>query len=152
MFLVNSRSGLVSATPSGLGREVHHPTGAFLLPKLRNHFAEFLNQSYLKRLGILCPTTCVGLRYGQQMCSLRSFSRKRGITYFMARRPRHHPSALAVVRIFLHHLPTGLNRDFQHPARLPFSVPPSVERTSTGTGILTRFPSPTAFALGLGAD
>ena len=131
---------------------VPSPTGAHHLPKLRCQFAEFLNQSYLKRLGILCPPTCVGLRYGQQTCSLRSVSRKRGITYFMARRPRHHLSALAVVRIFLHHLPTSLNRDFQHPARLPFSVPPSVEHTSTGTGILTRFPSPTAFALGLGAD
>ena len=39
---------------------------AHLLPKLRCQFAEFLNQGYLKRLGILYQPTCVGLRYGHQ--------------------------------------------------------------------------------------
>ncbi|GKT35564.1 hypothetical protein ADUPG1_003008, partial [Aduncisulcus paluster] len=33
----------------------------------------FLNQSSLKRLGLLDPTTCVGLRYGQQMLNLEDF-------------------------------------------------------------------------------
>ena len=33
--------------------KVSHPTGAPLLPKLRDHFAEFLNQSYPNRLRIL---------------------------------------------------------------------------------------------------
>ena len=37
---------------------------AHLLPKLRCYFAEFLNQSSLKRLGIFYLPTCVGLRYG----------------------------------------------------------------------------------------
>ena len=36
-----------------------------LLPKLRGHFAEFLNHSSLVRLGILYLTTCVGLGYGR---------------------------------------------------------------------------------------
>ena len=35
-----------------------------LLPKLRGHFAEFLQHSSLKRLGILYQSTCVGLGYG----------------------------------------------------------------------------------------
>jgi hypothetical protein len=35
-----------------------------LLPKLRGYFAEFLSQSSLDRLGILFPSTSVGLRYG----------------------------------------------------------------------------------------
>ena len=35
-----------------------------LLPKLRGHFAEFLNNSSLARLRILSSSTCVGLRYG----------------------------------------------------------------------------------------
>jgi hypothetical protein len=35
-----------------------------LIPKLRGHFAEFLSWSSLERLGLLAPTTCVGLRYG----------------------------------------------------------------------------------------
>ena len=36
-----------------------------LLPKLRRHFAEFLQRRSLKRLGILYQSTCVGLGYGQ---------------------------------------------------------------------------------------
>ena len=37
---------------------------ATLLPKLRVHFAEFLNVNSLERLRLLIPPTCVGLRYG----------------------------------------------------------------------------------------
>ncbi len=33
-------------------------------PKLRGHFAEFLNESSLAHLSVLHSTTCVGLRYG----------------------------------------------------------------------------------------
>ena len=39
--------------------------GAPLLPKLRGHFAEFLNHNSLDRLSILYLITCVGLGYGQ---------------------------------------------------------------------------------------
>lgn len=38
--------------------------GVTLLPKLRVQFAEFLQRSSLKRLGILYLTTCVGFGYG----------------------------------------------------------------------------------------
>ena len=65
VFLVNSRLALVSAASSGSGREVLHPTKAPLLPKLRGHFAEFLNHGSLDRLGILYLITCVGLGYGR---------------------------------------------------------------------------------------
>jgi len=41
-----------------------HPKVAPLIPKLRGHFAEFLDQISLVHLGILYPPTCVGLRYG----------------------------------------------------------------------------------------
>ena len=44
-----------------------------LLPKLRGHFAEFLNHSYLDRLSILYLTTCVGLGYGPCESSLEAF-------------------------------------------------------------------------------
>ena len=40
---------------------------ALLLPKLRSHFAEFLNNASPVGLGILSPSTCVGLRYGYHM-------------------------------------------------------------------------------------
>ena len=42
-----------------------HIIRAHLLPKLRCYFAEFLLLYSLKRLRILIPSTCVGLRYGQ---------------------------------------------------------------------------------------
>ena len=73
MFLVNSRFPLVSAAPSSSGREVHHPNGALLLPKLRRYFAEFLNHSSPDRLGILYLPTYVGLGYGHQVSSLEAF-------------------------------------------------------------------------------
>ena len=39
-------------------------SGASLLPRLRDHFAEFLGSASPVGLGILSPSTCVGLRYG----------------------------------------------------------------------------------------
>ena len=41
--------------------------GVTLLPKLRVQFAEFLQHSSLKRLGILYLSTCVGLGYDLAM-------------------------------------------------------------------------------------
>ena len=83
MFLVNSRSPHFTATPFGSTCESFYLMGAHLLPKLRCYFAEFLNQSSLKRLGILYLPTCVGLRYGQLLPMLRSFSWKHGIDAFV---------------------------------------------------------------------
>ena len=67
VFLLNSRLGLLCATPRIL------PTGVTLLPKLRVHFAEFLNASSLERLRFLILPTCVGLRYGLHLPSLRQY-------------------------------------------------------------------------------
>jgi hypothetical protein len=41
--------------------------GALLIANLRSNFAEFLNNSYLARLGLLDLTTCVRSRYGPDM-------------------------------------------------------------------------------------
>ncbi len=65
MFLINSRFPLVSAAPIPSHQHVVLKVGAPLLPKLRGHFAEFLNHDSLDRLSILYLTTCVGLGYGQ---------------------------------------------------------------------------------------
>jgi hypothetical protein len=74
VFLVNSRLGRVTAAPSGFTRKVLHPTGAPLLPKLRGHFAEFLNEGFLDRLGILYPPTCVGFGTGGDIIAwIRAF-------------------------------------------------------------------------------
>ena len=79
MFLVNSRFPLASATLPPSPRWGFRDQ-APLLPKLRGHFAEFLNHDSLVRLGILCPTTCVGLGYGRLAPSRRGFSRHPRIT------------------------------------------------------------------------
>ncbi len=50
------------------------PIEAPLIPKLRGYFAEFLNEGSLERLRILSSSTCVGLRYGHTINSLRGFS------------------------------------------------------------------------------
>ena len=124
-----------------------------LLPKLRCHYAEFLNQSSLKRLGIFFPPTCVGLRYDHLIGSLEAFLGSMGlVTYFRL---------LGIVitsrcfqlgsRICLRPPPTGLNQGIQHLDDLPFCVPPSLKRQPGGTGILTCFPSPTLLSLGLGS-
>src|SRR5688572_13180956 len=43
----------------------HVPRGASLLPKLRDHYAEFLDHVSLVHLRLLASPTCVGLRYGR---------------------------------------------------------------------------------------
>ena len=65
MFLLNSCLGQFSAA----SRE------APLLPKLRGHFAEFLNNASSVGLRILSSSTCVGLRYGL-MINNSGFSRQ----------------------------------------------------------------------------
>ena len=64
MFVVNSRLGLFSATAS-CSVCADFTTAATLIPKLRGHFAEFLNEGSPAHLRILSPHTCVGLRYGR---------------------------------------------------------------------------------------
>ena len=59
-----------------------------LLPKLRGQFAEFLNESSHKRLRILTPPTCVGLRYGHVACiAEREFSWQLGSATFFGFNP-----------------------------------------------------------------
>ena len=58
-----------------------HSTGAPLLPKLRGHFAEFLNEGSLDHLGILYPPTCVGLGTGTRLLP-RGFSWRHGFKDF----------------------------------------------------------------------
>ena len=64
MFLLNSRLGLFTAATFV----------APLLPKLRGHFAEFLNNPSPVGLRILFPSTCVGLRYGYLIYTIYLFS------------------------------------------------------------------------------
>ena len=129
---------------------IHGHSQATLLPKLRVHFAEFLNRGSPDRLAFLMPPTCVGLRYGylDGSLSLRGFSRQFGLTHLWPcgtahcsessrgfSNGSHIPNSLA---------PTMSNRQ----AELSDCVTPSLP--FRGTGIFTGCPSPTAHALGLG--
>jgi hypothetical protein len=151
VFLVNSRHPHFSATSFSSISKLNHLMEAYLLPKLRYQFAEFLNQSSLERLRILTLPTCVGLRYGHQIDSLEAFLGSMGS---ISLRVKPSTSLLGVKRerIFLSSPPTSLNPDNHHRNDLPSCVPPSLKRQYGGTGILTCFPSPTPFGLGLGSD
>ena len=94
MFLVNSRYRHFSATPFGSACEKHHLMKAHLIPKLRCHFAEFLNQGSLKRLRILSLPTCVGLRYDHHISSLEAFLVSMGSITLWGKAPRIRVSAL----------------------------------------------------------
>ena len=86
MFLVNSRFSLFTAALSGSTREELHLTRAPLIPKLRGHFAEFLNDGYLDHLSILYLSTCVGFGTGTRVLP-RSFSWRHGVRDSPALRP-----------------------------------------------------------------
>ena len=58
MFLVNSRFFQITATtPKQKPEKQYCPGLVPLIPKLRGHFAEFLNHDSLARLSILYLTT-----------------------------------------------------------------------------------------------
>ena len=64
-----------------------------LLPKLRGHFAEFLNKGYPARLRIFSSPTCVGLRYGHLSPYLATFlASVNSLTSLLVFTP-HHRSA-----------------------------------------------------------
>ena len=85
VFLVNSRLGLFTAAPH---------KGAPLLPKLRGHFAEFLNKGSSARLRILSSPTCVGLRYGQPYLVAAFLGGMESATSLLVFDP-HHTSAFS---------------------------------------------------------
>ena len=118
-----------------------------LLPKLRGHFAEFLNDASPVGLRILSSSTCVGLRYGQDInysgfsrhgtCGLRYF-------YFAPLAPSDRTPDLPCVLL--------LRFCRSSHSRLP--LPPCVPTVLLypGTGISTCSPSDTRLRLSLGPD
>ena len=137
MFLLNSCLGHFSAAT----------LMALLLPKLRSHFAEFLNNTSPVGLRILSSSTCVGLRYGYVY-------HNSGFSWHMA----HTLPYLCSVRVTSSDraadLPTALlprlHRDIH--SRIPFPVCVPTVLFICGTGISTCYPSTTSFDLALGPD
>ena len=118
-----------------------------LLPKLRGHFAEFLNNTSPAGLRILSSSTCVGLRYGY-------FINNSGFS----RQPAHVLRYLSSLHITssdcMADLPTillpRLYRSFHSRLTLSTCVPTVLNTHSTG--ISTCYPSTTYFYLALGPD
>lgn len=119
-----------SAAASSSPRPGGSPAAAPLLPKLRGHFAEFLNHGYPARLGMLYQTTCVGFGYGPRGPSLEAFLGSRGSPTsphrLGIRSHRSRPSGFAWT-VLLHRYPgTTIAR-----AGLPSCVTPSLTSTPT---------------------
>ena len=102
MFLLNSCLGHFSAASFE----------ATLLPKLRVHFAEFLNNTSPAGLRILSSSTCVGLRYGYYICN-SGFSRQPAhVLPYLLFGPRH---VFRLMSGFAYSSPTSLVPVFPFP-------------------------------------
>ena len=118
-----------------------------LLPKLRGHFAEFLNNASSVGLRILSSSTCVGLRYGYSI-SYSGFSRRmaHALPYYSSVRfTFSHCRTVFPLRLILR-----LHAAFHSAPALSTRVPTVLLYCSTG--ISTCCPSTTTFVLALGPD
>ena len=123
------------------------PTPAPLLPKLRGHFAEFLNNASPVGLRILSSSTCVGLRYGYKD-NYSSFSWQPAHTLPYSWFGAHHVFGLSGG--FAYRTPTSLAPGSPSPVMLSACVPTVLYLCSTG--ISTCCPSATPPGLALGPD
>ena len=118
-----------------------------LLPKLRGHFAEFLNNASSVGLRILSSSTCVGLRYGYPANNSGfSWQPARVLPYLFSVRVT---SSDCRTDLPMRLLPR-LHRSFHSRLTLSFCVPTVLLQDSTG--ISTCCPSTTSFDLALGPD
>ena len=118
-----------------------------LLPKLRGHFAEFLNNASSVGLRILSSSTCVGLRYGYDM-------NNSGFSWHMAHALPYFSSVRVTSSLCPGDFPPGrlprLRAAFHSAPALSTCVPTVLSYRSTG--ISTCCPSATSFDLALGPD
>ena len=127
-----------------------HIAVAPLLPKLRGHFAEFLNKDSPVRLRIFFSSTCVGLRYGHLdpylAAFLASVDSSTSLLFFT-------PSSLSFLTCVLHYKPPRAFHAFFHNRALAILLCHCFIFPSLGgDGISTVCPSSTPFGLDLGPD
>ena len=118
-----------------------------LIPKLRGHFAEFLNNASPAGLRILSSSTCVGLRYGYHI-------HNSGFSRYMAHMLHYFSSLRITPPDYTADLPTvlllRLHQSFLSWLMLSTYVPTFLIYDSAG--ISTCCPSTTHFCLALGPD
>ena len=118
-----------------------------LLPKLRGHFAEFLNHASPVGLRILSSSTCVGLRYGYPVNNSGfSWQPAHVLPYFFSVRVTSSDCTPDLPDVLL----PRLHRSFHSRLTLSFCVPTVLSICSTG--ISTCCPSTTTLVLALGPD
>ena len=122
-------------------------SGAPLLPKLRGHFAEFLNNASSVGLRILSSPTCVGLRYGYM-------TNNSGFSWHMAHTLRYSFSLRITPSDWKTDFPASLLPRLHRLLhfRLVLSTCVPTVLLSRSTGISTCCPSATSFDLALGPD
>ena len=122
-----------------------------LLPKLRGHFAEFLNNSSPVGLRVLLLPTCVGLRYGCLRPYLATFlASVDSSTYLLFFTS---PSALSFLHRYFTLCPLLALAALFHPHGLTILLRHCFIYSNFGsTGISTGCPSSTPFDLDLGPD
>ena len=120
---------------------------ALLLPKLRSHFAEFLNNASPVGLRILSSSTCVGLRYGYPANNSGfSWQSAHVLPYLFSVRVTSSDCMTDLPIILL----PRLHRSFHSRLTLSACVPTVLLQDSTG--ISTCYPSTTPLGLALGPD
>ncbi len=114
-----------------------------LLPKLRGHFAEFLNHDSLDHLSILYSTTCVGYRVrATHTLTSMLFSAAEDHQITPPMWGAHQLSHSMRGRIYLPPRATTLDRDYHRTAWLPFCVTPHAYRLHTQVPPATPTSSP----------
>ena len=149
MFLVNSRSHLVTATPTSLESKSHHQQGRTFSRSYGTNLPSSFTRVLSSALGF-SPHPPVSV-YGTvtNYLKLRGFSWKHGINHFSAQRPM--VSYLSIEIPDLPKIPAYLLSPGQPTPGRSSLLRPSIAVTPS-TGILTSFPSTTPFGLALGAD
>ena len=123
------------------------PAWAPLLPKLRGHFAEFLNNASPAGLRILSSSTCVGLRYGYDI-------NNSGFSRHMAHMLPYFISVRVTSSYYAADLPAALLPRLHRLSlfRLMLSTCVPTVLLYRSTGISTCCPSATDLSLALGPD
>ncbi len=143
MFLINSRPGPFTATPQSLRSKSGHLKGHSFFRSYGANLPSSL--TIVLPIALVCSTRPpVSVLVRAPWSLPRSFFKKQGITDF-THSLRRHASGLMRRWIFLPSPPTRFHGDVQNPARLSFSVTPSVKCDLSGTGMSTCCASTTPY-------